>query len=121
MMVPTGPDGMPDHSNRSVLVDAYINIEDTVVAPVLDDLKELFNRFSGAGGRMGTGRKPIVDIKVEFDDDNEQEAVLAGFEFKGKVHNHNLVKVLNGGGPQGVNVFHIHIAALEKEKIIPRN
>jgi hypothetical protein len=118
MMVPTTLCGKPDHYNRSVLVDAYINVEDPVVEPVLNEVKNLFNRFSGA---MGTGKNPELRIKVEFDDDDQPGNLLAGFEFNGKIHNYNLVKVLDGVVPSGVKVFHIHIAALPREKIYYRN
>jgi hypothetical protein len=110
MMVLSGPNGKPDHSQRKILLDVYINIEDPKVKPVLGKVKELYNQVGAGFAASGAGRE--MDIQVDFDDDFNPEGTLASFKFKGQIHYHSLVKVLNSpsSGVPDINVFHLQIA-----------
>jgi hypothetical protein len=108
MRVLSGPNGKPDHSKQSILLDVFINTEDpTVTEPVLDTVKDLYNKLSA-----GSASSPELNIQVDFDDDFNKEATLATFKFKGRLHLHTLLKILNSAraGVPDINVFHLQIA-----------
>jgi hypothetical protein len=110
MKVISGPNGMPDHGQRKILVDVYINIEDPMVKPVLPKLKELYSQVGDGAGPAASGGGREMDIQVDFDDDFNPEGTLASFKFKGRIHYHSLVKILNNSGIPDVNVFHLQLA-----------
>src|SRR5262245_30222185 len=91
MKVLSGPNGKPDHSKPSILLDVYINIEDPTVKPVLDKVKELYNKVGDGAGFASGGGAPEMNIQVDFDDDFNPEGTLASFKFKGRIHSHNLL------------------------------
>jgi hypothetical protein len=110
MKVLSGPNGKPDHRHPKILLDVYINIEDPSVKPVLEKVKELYNLVGDGVGSAASG--PEMNIQVDFDDDFNPQGVLASVRFKGRIHYHSMVKVLNspGSGVPDINVFHLQIA-----------
>jgi hypothetical protein len=112
MKVLSGPNGKPDHSKPKILVDVYINIEDPKVKPVMDKVKELYNQVGDGVGFTAGGGAPELSFQVDFDDDFVLQGTLASINFKGRVHFHSLVKILNSpsSGVPDINVFHIQIA-----------
>jgi hypothetical protein len=112
MRVLSGPNGKPDHRHPKILLDVYINIEDPSVKPVLEKVKELYNLVGGGGGSAASGAGPEMNFQVDFDDDFNPEGTLASVRFKGRIHFHSMVKVLNSpsSGVPDINVFHLQIA-----------
>jgi hypothetical protein len=121
MIVPTGPDGKPDHLNRSILVDVYINPEEQTVEPVMGKVKELHNHLVVVAGGKAKGVGPELDVQLDFDDDFNTDAVLASIKFKGRVVKHDLfMREHNPGFPDTYN-YHIQIAPLQRERVIMTN
>jgi hypothetical protein len=119
MRVLSGANGKPDHSKPSILLDVYINAEDPTVKPVLEKVKELYNKVGVGTGFTAGGGSPELNIRVEFDDDFNREATLASFKFMGRLNFHNFMKILNsaGAGVPDINVFHLQLAPTLNNRI----
>jgi hypothetical protein len=75
-------------------------------------VKELYNKVGDGAGFTSGGGTPEMNIQVDFDDDFNPEGTLASFKFKGRIHSHNLLNIVNSPSSDvpGINVFHLQIA-----------
>ena len=121
MIVPSGPDGKPDHLNRSILVDVYINPEEQTVEPVKGKVVEMYNQLVVVAGGKARGVGPELDVQLDFDDDFNTDAVLASIKFKGRVIQHNFLKREPIPGFPDNYSYHIQIAPLPRERVIMTN